>query len=248
VSDDGRKRAAAERWWWVADSRVARGGVVVFGILLIAAIPSRARSYTVRCHDVLDAPEVVQAIDEIRRLSDPCGETRELRQLVAKLQRCTGATYRVCTDEHADRNSFYKPPEGGDNPSTATDARTIHWNPKLRSELESGCDGDPDKPVLRDPTASLVHELVHAAQDCDGLDPSEHEFEAVRIENIYRRAKGMCQRARYGSDLLPGSMVKACDHRTCTCSSGSAPLDTLPARNAPQHSASITCDSADCAR
>jgi hypothetical protein len=45
--------------------------------------------------------------------------------------------------------------------------------------------------MLRDPTASLVHELAHAAQDCSGLNPGEHELEAVRIENIYRRASGL---------------------------------------------------------
>jgi hypothetical protein len=86
--------------------------------------------------------------------------------------------------------------------------RTIGWNPALRSELEPGRDGDPGEPLRRDPTASLLHELVHAAHDCQGLNPGEHEFEAVRIENIYRRAAGLCQRPGYGDEPLPASAVR----------------------------------------
>src|SRR5262249_37307660 len=87
---------------------------------------------------------------------------------------------------------------------------TIIWNPELRSELERGCDGDPARPVVRDPVASLLHEMVHAVDDCEGRDASAHELEAVRIENIYRRAAGLCQRAAYGETPLPAEVVKSC--------------------------------------
>src|SRR5207244_3501709 len=92
------------------------------------------------------------------------------------------------------------------------------WNPALFTAVEHGCGGNPAKPVLRDATASLLHELAHAAQDCDGLDPDAHELEAVRIENIYRRAAGVCQRTRYGEDRLPAEMVRICEPGRCLCS------------------------------
>ena len=65
--------------------------------------------------------------------------------------------------------------------------------------------------VTRDPTASLLHEIVHAVHDCEGLDPGAHELDAVRIENIYRRAAGLCQRTGYGDVPLPAAMVRVCD-------------------------------------
>ncbi len=71
--------------------------------------------------------------------------------------------------------------------------------------------------MLRDPTASLLHEVVHAVQDCEGLEPSEHEFEAVRVENIYRRDRHLCQRTRYGEQILPAAMLVACEPGRCSC-------------------------------
>jgi hypothetical protein len=102
---------------------------------------------------------------------------------------------------------------------------TITWNPELQSDLEETCDGDRTRAVRRDPTASLLHELVHAGQECAGLNPGEHELEAVRIENIYRRAAGLCQRTGYGDALLPPEMVRTCRTGDCPCSApGAAPL------------------------
>jgi hypothetical protein len=95
--------------------------------------------------------------------------------------------------------------------------RTVTWNPELRSELEGACDGDATRLVTRDPIASLLHELVHAVQDCEGLNPGEHELEAVRIENIYRRAAGLCQRTGYGAISLPADEIRICTSAMCSC-------------------------------
>jgi len=84
--------------------------------------------------------------------------------------------------------------------------------------------------VLRDPAASLLHELAHAADDCRGLNPGEHELEAVRVENVYRRAAGLCQRAGYGDDALPRAFVKECSPAHCSCAPGRRrAADPLPA-------------------
>jgi hypothetical protein len=63
-------------------------------------------------------------------------------------------------------------------------------------------------------------------QDCRGLDPVEHEFEAVRIENIYRRGRGLCQRTRYGQERLPSAMLVSCEPDNCLCSIAEPPLTT----------------------
>src|SRR6185295_2312355 len=124
---------------------------------------------------------------------------------------CKKRRYRICTSSTLPRNEF-------DRPARRDGIRTITWNPELRSELEDSCEDDPAQPVLRDPDASLLHELVHAVQDCAGLNPGEHELEAVRIENIYRRAAGLCQRHSYGDLPLPVAMVKVCSGNNCPCS------------------------------
>jgi hypothetical protein len=130
--------------------------------------------------------------------------------MLATLQRCAPGHYRICTDRTTHRNVFDRP--------IGSDPRTITWNPDLRSALEATCDDDPGGQVLRDPTASLVHELAHAAQDCEGLNPGEHELEAVRLENVYRRAAGLCQRGGYGDEPLPADMVRTCTPGRCSCS------------------------------
>ena len=160
-----------------------------------------------------------EAIDRLRHSTDPCGESEQITDLLRQVTSCTTATYRVCTDTTADRNVF-------DRPFAQTDAvpmRTITWNPLLESALEEGCDGDPVRPLTHDPTASLLHELAHAAQDCAGLDPGAHELEAVRIENIYRRAAGLCQRRGYGDQPLPAQMVRVCAPGNCPCSIPAGP-------------------------
>ena len=183
-------------------------GLILFALPQSSAIHAR----TMPCNSV-DQTTITAAISFIEQSLDPCGDTEEVLQLLDKV-RHSPAIYRICTDPQADRNSFDRAPDQDGNLS-----RTITWNPKLHNELELGCDGDPHKPVLRDPGASLLHELAHAAQDADGLDPGEHEMDAVRIENIYRRAAGMCQRAHYGSDPLPPRMIRVCDPGSCGCTS-----------------------------
>jgi hypothetical protein len=184
--------------------------------LIALLCPVRTEAIALPCDEAAQVL-LVSALRTIERSVDPCGESLQLTRLQNSIQDAP-ATYRICTDLQADRNSFNRDADG----SEANDPRNIIWNPALRTQLELGCDGDPTKPVLRDPIASLVHELVHAAQDADGLDPTEHEFDAVRVENIYRRAAGICQRAHYGSVSLPLQMVKACEPGECLCT---APAD-----------------------
>jgi hypothetical protein len=173
--------------------------------------PVAARSQLVPCHRAADAPRIAGALSRIQHSVDPCGESAEMLGVLDRLERCARASYEICTSAETGRNLF-EHPHGRDQP------RTITWNPELRSELERGCDGDPARPVMRDPTASLLHEIVHAVHDCEGLNPGEYELEAVRIENIYRRAAGLCQRTRYGDDRLPLEMVRGCGLGQCDCS------------------------------
>jgi hypothetical protein len=49
------------------------------------------------------------------------------------------------------------------------------------------------------------------------MNPGEHELEAVRIENIYRRAAGLPQRRGYGELALPAQMVRLCGSGACSC-------------------------------
>ncbi len=185
---------------------------IAFGfIMLLAPVP--VESQLAPCIGESDPRSVANTLLEIERSVDPCGESADVIAVIEELRRCRRAPYRICSDLEARRNVFDRPT----TPQGALLPRTITWNPQLRSELELGCDGDPRKPVLRDPAASLLHELVHAAQDCAGLNPGEHELEAVRIENIYRRAAGLCQRRSYGDDPLPVDMVKLCRPGQCSC-------------------------------
>ena len=176
--------------------------------LLLAATPGLAQ-LTI-CEQTPDDPAIAAALRAIRTSVDPCGESPELAAMLATLERCAPRHYRICTDRTTHRNVFDRP--------IGSDPRTITWNPELRSVLEPACDDDPGARVLRDPTASLVHELAHAAQDCEGLNPGEHELEAVRLENVYRRAAGLPQRHGYGDDPLPPDMVRTCTPGRCTCS------------------------------
>jgi hypothetical protein len=150
-----------------------------------------------------DDQRIAAALARIQRAIDPCGESAQLREVVDRLDRCG---YQICTSTDADRNFFDRPLQVSGEDSRGT----ITWNPELRSALEDACDGDRTRALRRDPTASLLHELVHAGQECAGLNPGEHELEAVRIENIYRRAAGLCQRTGYGDTRLPPEMVKTC--------------------------------------
>ncbi|MGD9763786.1 MAG: hypothetical protein AB7V27_08750 [Candidatus Binatia bacterium] len=162
------------------------------------------------------AEQITAAVERIQRSIDPCSESAEIMEIFTRLERCTARTYEICINTQAARNEFDRRigPRGQPLP------RTITWNPELHTEIELGCDGDPTKPVRRDPTASLLHELVHAVQDCDGQNPGEHELEAVRIENIYRRAAGLCQRGGYGDLVLPRAMAISCSPGHCPCSKG----------------------------
>lgn len=186
--------------------------IVLYIAIVLAA--TAARSQLVPCNHASDAQRIASALAEIERGVDPCGESAQVIEVLQKLKSCSKTTYQVCTSLQIGRNVFDRP--FGQHGEALP--RTITWNPVLRSELERGCDGDPAKPVLRDPTASLLHELVHAAHDCQGINPGEHEIEAVRIENIYRRAAGLCQRTTYGDDPLPSQLAKDCMPGHCPCS------------------------------
>jgi hypothetical protein len=199
----------------------ARRGSVALTILLAAA---GARATLVPCRQPADTAQVSDALDRIRRSIDPCGESAQVLAVVEKVEHCPVARYEICTDGLTSRNLL--------EPHDADEPGTIIWNPRLRSELERGCDGDPARPVVRDPVASLLHEMVHAVDDCEGRDASAHELEAVRIENIYRRAAGLCQRTTYGDTPLASEMVKRCSPGHCECgpaAPASASQQTPPA-------------------
>jgi hypothetical protein len=201
--------------------------VAAVGVMLLA--PVAAHSRLVPCRRTVDARRIATALGRIQGSVDPCGESAQLLAVLDRLERCATADYEICTSPDAGRNLFERP-----NPPHSEEPRTITWNPELRSGLERGCDGDPGRPVRRDPTASLLHEIVHAAHDCEGLNPGAYEFEAVRIENIYRRAAGLCQRSRYGDDPLPLDMLKSCNHGRCACAvPAAAPSDILPYPSGP---------------
>jgi hypothetical protein len=203
----------------------ARLGQAALALALIAGtlLASRTVARGAHCEDAADQSTVAAAIAEIERSVDPCGESSEVREVLEQFRRCAHRGYRVCMDSRSERNFIEraaKPTDGA--------ASTITWNPALRSELEWGCDGDPARAVRRDPFASLLHELVHAVQDCAGLEPAEHEFEAVRIENIYRRAGKLCQRTRYGDRPLPATMRIPCEPAACGCQPIDRTLTSLP--------------------
>lgn len=184
----------------------------VFAVGLIAVLASLpAKAQLVACSREALPQVIADALSAIERSTDPCGESTEVTAVLETLRGCTTRTYQICTDTTARRNVF-------DRGASAGLPQTITWNPELRSELDTACEGGACRSLVRDPVASLVHELAHAAQDCHGLNPGEHELEAVRIENIYRRAVGLGQRTVYGEERLPPAMAKVCDAQTCPCS------------------------------
>lgn len=211
---------------------VARGTSLA---LLLVAAPGLAQ-LTI-CDQTSDGPALATALRAIRTSFDPCGESPELAAMLATLERCAPGHYRICTDRTTHRNLFDRP--------TGSDPRTITWNPELRSVLEPALDDDPRARVLRDPTASLVHELAHAAQDCEGLNPGEHELEAVRLENVYRRAAGLPQRHGYGDEGLPAGMVRSCTPGRCTCSTPTDVATSTPAEPVGVPSANEVLSSGD---
>src|SRR5262249_59504844 len=109
--------------------------------------------------------------------------------------------------------------------------------PSCAPALDPG-HGEDWPAMLRDPTASLVHELAHAGQDCAGLNPGEHELEAVRIENIYRRASGLPRRSGYGSPPVPPAVTIGCRPGGGTCE-GARPRTPAPARAQPRRDALV---------
>jgi hypothetical protein len=194
------------------DHQSIAGWIVLASLCFVVAAGDDTNAQSGHCG--IDSPRVAEALARIRTSIDPCGESIEIRALLRKLDRCSRRhRYQICVDPSANRNVFDQPVDGAGEDA----ARTVTWNPELRTELEDSCDGDPTRLVTRDPTASLLHELVHAAQDCDGLNPGEHELEAVRIENIYRRAAGLCQRTGYGTETLPPEKIRLCTAAKCSC-------------------------------
>ena len=179
---------------------------LTIGLVILA---SAARAELMPCRAPSDARRVAETLARLRQATDPCGESAEVTAVLDALAVCSSMRYEIRVSPDVDRNLF-------DRPYARDAVRTILWNPELRSELEPRCD-DGRAAVHREPTASLLHELVHAAHDCAGLDPGLYELEAVRIENIYRRAAGLAQRAGYGSEVLPAAMRRTCEPGACSC-------------------------------
>jgi hypothetical protein len=178
-------------------------------LLLLLGSVARGDAELLPCRQPSDPQRVSEALARLRAAADPCGESGEVTAVLDALAGCATARYEICVTAAAERNLF-------DRPNTRDGVRTILWNPDLSSELEPRCDENHD-PVRREPAASLLHEIVHAAHDCAGLDPGQHELEAVRIENIYRRAAGLRQRTAYGTDPLPAPMRRLCAAGACSC-------------------------------
>lgn len=183
--------------------------------VLLLAFVAGVRGELVPSGEPSDARRVEAALAQLRAAVDPCGESPEVSAVLDALAACRGTRYQIRVSAAADRNLF-------DRPSPRDRVRTIIWNPDLRTELEPRCDRRPAA-VHREPSASLLHELVHAVHDCAGLDPGRYELEAVRIENVYRRAAGLPQRGGYGGDTLPAAMRRLCEPGACSCGIPSAP-------------------------
>jgi hypothetical protein len=204
---------------------------VTAAVLLLGSVTG-ARGELLPCRQPPDTRRVQEALARLRAAVDPCGETAEVAAVLDALAACRGARYEIRVDAAADRNLF-------DRPNQPDRIRTIVWNPDLRTELEPRCDARPGA-VHREPTASLLHELVHAAHDCAGLDPGQHELEAVRVENIYRRAAGLPQRAGYGDDALPTPLRRTCEPGACSCAMPSTSPDARVAANSESTASSAT--------
>jgi hypothetical protein len=191
--------------------------LIPFALLVLATAPRVGQAHAQpACTHSYD-PTVAAALARIRLAVDPCGESGQILVVLERLARCSKNGYRICANRSAARNVFDRAVADEDNLGTIT------WNPELRTELEEARHGEPESAVRRDPTASLLHELVHVVQQCDGLNPGEHELDAVRIENIYRRASGLSQRTGYGERPLPLRMVRLCGARYCSCEPPAAP-------------------------
>lgn len=199
--------------------RSGRRPVTVRCLLVFVSVfvPSVAGAQLNTCDR--DANRIADAITRIKNSIDPCGRSAEVLEVLDQVESCVRTVYELCTDPAAARNVFDRPVTR----SRDVPPRTITWNPDLRTELEPACAADPSESLRRDPTASLLHELVHAAQDCRGLNPGEHELDAVRIENIYRRSAGLCERSGYGDTALPSSMASECAVQSCSCSGDHLP-------------------------
>lgn len=214
-----------------AAARLAQAGLL--GGLALGLLSTSAGSQLLPCSRAADNQRVASALERIERSVDPCGESAQVLAVLRTVKACPKAAYQICTNAEIDRNLFERPFDNG-----SAVPRTITWNPGLRSELEPAADGDTTKAVQRDPTASLLHELVHAAYDCRGANAGEHEIDAVRIENIYRRAVGLRQRSGYGEERLPPQLTRECTPGRCLCAAPAPPNDRVRRRSAMHHTPS----------
>lgn len=87
---------------------------------------------------------------------------------------------------------------------------TLDWHPTDREPFPS------DSTLRADPCATLLHELKHSLDSADGIGDFREtekpglpntEVGATRVENIYRTAKGLGVRTKYGGDSLPNDAV-----------------------------------------
>jgi hypothetical protein len=155
---------------------------------------------------VCSGQDIANALEEIRQ-TDPA-----LGLLIDEL-------------ENSDKRHTIKPTDGI---TTSTGYNTDHhqeieFNPRLNRRF-------PASGVPIDAVAGLVHELWHAYENQNNIDPQtnyadlqrnrefrvngimESEYNAVRTENLYRSLHGLCSRVEYDGDpLLPQDILSPCD-------------------------------------
>jgi hypothetical protein len=197
--------------WWRARDRAVDGGRRSRGP---RPVPSGHRRDPDRC-----------AFDTIRRSIDPCGESAQIVDMVDRFERCTRASYEICTDGTASRN--LREPRGVD------ERGTIIWNPALRSELRRGCDGDPARPVMRDPWRRCC--TSSSTRWTTAKDATRRRVSwRPSVEDVYRRAVGLCQRSGYGDQLLGAEARRACALPADSSSVAAAGREPAPERETPR--------------
>jgi len=171
------------------ESGLARAHVVA-----LPAAPARAATNEVEGDDAFK--------ETVRRALEVIGGTETGKTVLDKLRASKNThTIRKTRIPSGSKNTPDNSRKAGNRSGTGT---TTLWDPKGTRRY--------DRDVRRDPTAALLHELVHAC-DADlgtrdaSVDPDSkikrNEIRATRIENNYRAEKNLPPRQKYGGKPLP---------------------------------------------